>query len=678
MRFPRLRGRRWPLIFVATVATVGCVTLGYVGCRLIPRPAAYDRAGTSRGRTPAGREEPSDEIIYYTSIRPANWDIFLFSDLHAAPRQITSDPAPDYDPALSPGGRWVVFTSDRNGNADLFALDLTRESGPVQLTHDESFDDAAAFSPDGKTIAWVSTRGGKPDIYLMPFDPDSATGEQNVRRLTDGPGGNFNPRFSPDGNSIVFSSNRAALERWNPTRLFDWQGYETCIYSMKLDGSGARKLTGTLAAAGRPILSKDGARLYYYKLTISLSARDIRSAVYAANSDGSHVTQLTPDSIDGKSIDALTPAPGPNGSIVFVAVRSASSSDEFRFREPYGGRLYEVHEDGGDPKPIGEDARNYLSPSFDPASGTMVAQGDGAAPPPLLANGNPLAWPHARRAVDLGDRHVELRALRAYFPSYSNSARKLVAVEWVHEWKGEPRGPSPLIAFDPDATSWRPIWKPDSQLAWAPAFTDDGRWIYFTLGPVFASPRTNVDIWKVRSDGTGAVNLTADSNANDAFPSVSADGRRVVFRSGRSGDHEIFMMDADGRNVRQISNARGTDTMPAISPDGEWIAYATARTGKGLKIWMQRANDPADEGHLLEPARADLQSIDVHPRFSPDGKWVIIASDRAGFRDEWYLSGMFPQPYGDLFAIRADGNGQAIQLTDDKWEDSLPIWTKRK
>ncbi len=45
-------------------------------------------------------------------------------------------------------------------------------------------------------------------------------------------------------------------------------------------------------------------------------------------------------------------------------------------------------------------------------------------------------------------------------------------------------------------------------------------------------------------------------------------------------------------------------------------------------------------------------------------------------RDEWLLSGMFPQPYGDLFAIRADATGDAVQLTDDKWENSLAIWMR--
>ena len=46
--------------------------------------------------------------------------------------------------------------------------------------------------------------------------------------------------------------------------------------------------------------------------------------------------------------------------------------------------------------------------------------------------------------------------------------------------------------------------------------------------------------------------------------------------------------------------------------------------------------------------------------------------------DEWFLSGRFPQPYGELYAVLVDGTGPAIRLTDDKWEDSLAFWAGAK
>jgi Tol biopolymer transport system component len=63
----------------------------------------------------------------------------------------------------------------------------------------------------------------------------------------------------------------------------------------------------------------------------------------------------------------------------------------------------------------------------------------------------------------------------------------------------------------------------------------------------------------------------------------------------------------------------------------------------------------------------------MHPRFSPDGRWIVFVSDRGGFLDEWVRSGLQPQPYGELYALPIDG-GPAVRLTHDKWEDGLPFW----
>ena len=70
----------------------------------------------------AGQDGESDSVVegvVYTSLRPPNWDIYLFEEPGAAPRNLTSHPALDYNAVFSPDGRWVVFTSERSGNADL-------------------------------------------------------------------------------------------------------------------------------------------------------------------------------------------------------------------------------------------------------------------------------------------------------------------------------------------------------------------------------------------------------------------------------------------------------------------------------------------------------------------------------------------------------------------------------
>ena len=91
--------------------------------------------------------QPTHETVVYSSIQPANWDLYVFDRPGATPRRLTTDPGLDYNPVFSPDGRWIVFTSERNGSPDLYALDLQNPAVTRQLTKSPAMEDAAAFSP---------------------------------------------------------------------------------------------------------------------------------------------------------------------------------------------------------------------------------------------------------------------------------------------------------------------------------------------------------------------------------------------------------------------------------------------------------------------------------------------------------------------------------------------------
>jgi hypothetical protein len=142
----------------------------------------------------------------YTADRPQ--DGGPASDL----QRRTANPGADENPAWSPAWTLLAFQSDRGGNWDIFTIradcDPAEPSGDTscdlsQLTDDPGDDMLPAWSPDGRSIAFVSTRDGNPEIYVMNTDG----GRQ--RRLTDDPGGDWRPVWLTDSRSLLFVSDRA-------------------------------------------------------------------------------------------------------------------------------------------------------------------------------------------------------------------------------------------------------------------------------------------------------------------------------------------------------------------------------------------------------------------------------------------------------------------------------------
>src|SRR4051812_11842379 len=108
----------------------------------------------------------------------------------------------DYDPVWSPDGTSIVFTSDRNGSADLYRVKADG-SGLERLTDSPAYDDQAAFSPDGKQLAFVTPPGGgTADLWTLDLQTKRA------KALTSGPSGDYRPAWSPDGQWIAFTSDR--------------------------------------------------------------------------------------------------------------------------------------------------------------------------------------------------------------------------------------------------------------------------------------------------------------------------------------------------------------------------------------------------------------------------------------------------------------------------------------
>jgi hypothetical protein len=157
-------------------------------------------------RSSAGR-------IVFSSDRDGNAEVYIADTTMTVSRRVTSSGATDNRPALDPTGTTIVFVSDRSGAPRLWtvpapALDATIFGTPAALQTGSASatpEGAPAWSPDGHTIAFSSARTGRSEIFTVP-----ATGGGAVQ-ITSEVGGAFNPAWSADGSTIYYTSTVGTL-----------------------------------------------------------------------------------------------------------------------------------------------------------------------------------------------------------------------------------------------------------------------------------------------------------------------------------------------------------------------------------------------------------------------------------------------------------------------------------
>jgi len=140
----------------------------------------------------------------------------------------------------------------------------------------------------------------------------------------------------------------------------------------------------------------------------------------------------------------------------------------------------------------------------------------------------------------------------------------------------------------------------------------DHRWIYYDSDILGKS-----EIYRIPLRGGEAEELTT-ARADDFGPAVSPDGREVAFHSWRSGNRDIFVMNADGSNLQQVTHTPDfEESLPAWSPDGRALAFADYTSANGLYVVRRDAS-----GRWGEPVKR--LNHGGRTRWSPDGKSIVL------------------------------------------------------
>jgi Tol biopolymer transport system component len=170
-----------------------------------------------------------------------------------------------------------------------------------------------------------------------------------------------------------------------------------------------------------------------------------------------------------------------------------------------------------------------------------------------------------------------------------------------------------------------------------------------------SSREGNNEVYVMNSDGSDQTRLTFESR-NDQRPDVSPNGKQIVFASNRiimdtnpTGDFEIFVMNSDGSDVRQLTFNAAEDSWPRWSPNGKWIAFHSNVDGN-FEIYVIR-RDGTDLTSVT-----DYPGLDQFPEWSPNGKQLAIRRDT------------------DLYLIDLDGSNP-IQLTAGAMINQMASWS---
>ena len=251
---------------------------------------------TGKGRTTCSYFLPGDQKIIYASTHLAGddcppppdrskgyaWKLYDSFDIFSANadgtevKQLTSANGYDAEATVSPKEDKIVFTSTRDGDPELYVMDIDG-SNQTRLTFEKGYDGGAFFSQDGSKIVFRASRP-KTAEELADYE-DLANNEMfrptileiyvmnlygsDIRRVTNFGKASFAPFFHPDGKRIICSSN-----------VNSQSGRDFDLYLINIDGTGLEQITFNDTFDGFPMFTKDGKQLVFCSNRFNINEGD--------------------------------------------------------------------------------------------------------------------------------------------------------------------------------------------------------------------------------------------------------------------------------------------------------------------------------------------------------------------------------------------------------------------
>ncbi|TVY81953.1 Protein TolB [Lachnellula suecica] len=576
---------------------------------------------------------------------------------------------------------WLVFTSERNGdgNSDIWRV-RSDGSGLEEVAAIPAVETAGSMSPNGSLVAYSGTlNNGKSNIWITNLTTGASwnvTNSTEVAGNSSLPDGHFRPAWSPDGEFIVFSSDKDTLWRGHNGSSGWEHTQETSIYTIRPDGTGYRKVANNSGySLGSPKFSPDGSRIIYYEMSventfqarISFHADDVTNQIasvdYATGGDrlvhtSGDGVKIFPQYVTSDTIGYLRKGSGDPGTTqglnyTSTAVGGNSTSD-----------LSYSFVDG-----------SFRSPSWSP-NGTLVVYQVTTTDPIRPINKVLYSW----------QEDWEYRFLDV-FPKLSNQG----VIAYTNQQTGD--ASASVITMNPDGSNSQVAFVDLSNTtivpevsavdggfdAFQPDWSPDGKWISSGWGNTFQAHNKGpsaVVIYPSRSNNSvngSAYTIVSNSSVlNSGFPSFSPDSKLLVYREfSLDGPLGLRILNLTDGSVRALM--WGWDNTPGWSPDGSLIVF-TRRTSL--------PNDGVYEDNYdvctIRPDGSDYTVLttsganDAHAVWTNAGE-ILYSTGEFGFQDEASLYDDQFQPYAQIMKIAADGSNKTA-LTNGFWEDAMPLY----